>query len=376
MLPGAMGMRLTIVDRHLFREMGLVFVLALGVLLLALLLQEGIRLANRILENGLPFSFFLEALALLSPVFLVFSLPVALLVTTVVLFSRLRGDQESVVLQASGIHPYRPLLPVIAFALALALLDLGLSWGIQPWAVQHLQQRFWEVLSTQRQFALEERVFNRLFGHLVYVQHLRPPSTLEGVFIASTTRGSNPFASPQILLARRGSLFLDPRERQLYLHLEEGSLHHRRPEGYQWIRFQTYTLRLAPEALFQGGHLIREQWSLGLGAFRQRLAALAQDPTRVREYRLLALEFHKRFSLPAAVLVLALVGAPLGHRIRTRSRLGGFGLGVGGLLIYYLLLMGGEFLARLGWVEPWMAAWTPNLLLLGVGLGLLRWLEA
>ena len=89
--------------------------------------------------------------------------------------------------------------------------------------------------------------------------------------------------------------------------------------------------------------------------------------TFARRISSLEVELQKKISIPAACIVFVLVGAPLGIRARKS------GIGVGFLSIlffifYYLCLAGGEELADRRFLDPWLAMWTPNLVIGAIGL--------
>lgn len=81
----------------------------------------------------------------------------------------------------------------------------------------------------------------------------------------------------------------------------------------------------------------------------------------------LAVEFHKKFSLPAACVVFVLIGAPLGMRVRRAGPAVAF-VSIAFFLFYYLCLVGGEELANRLLLPPWLAMWLANLVLGGWGL--------
>ncbi len=79
-------------------------------------------------------------------------------------------------------------------------------------------------------------------------------------------------------------------------------------------------------------------------------------------------EFHKKFAIPFACVVFALLGIPMAV---TSSRSGkgvSVSLALAVYLIYYLFLMGGEKLADRGKMDPFIAMWAANFLLLGLGI--------
>jgi lipopolysaccharide export system permease protein len=81
----------------------------------------------------------------------------------------------------------------------------------------------------------------------------------------------------------------------------------------------------------------------------------------------LEVEVEKKFSIPAACVVFVLVGAPLGMRAR-KSGIGVAFLSILFFVFYYLCLLGGEQLADRRMLAPWVAMWTPNLVIGAIGL--------
>lgn len=82
-------------------------------------------------------------------------------------------------------------------------------------------------------------------------------------------------------------------------------------------------------------------------------------------------EIYKKYSIPFACLIFALIGAPLGYRVKK----GGFGIAAGlslsFFLVYWAALIGGEKLADRGMITPFLGMWLVNIILGIVGLYLL-----
>jgi len=94
-----------------------------------------------------------------------------------------------------------------------------------------------------------------------------------------------------------------------------------------------------------------------------------RDSYRTKENRYLV-EFHKKFAIPFACIVFALIGVPMAV---TASRSGkgiSVSLAIGVYLVYYLFLVGGEKFADRGRLDPFLAMWSANFFLLVVGIPL------
>lgn len=79
-------------------------------------------------------------------------------------------------------------------------------------------------------------------------------------------------------------------------------------------------------------------------------------------------EIHKKFSLPFACILFAIAGASLG----VLTKKGGFAIGtslsLGFFIVYYIFLIGGEDMADRNIVSPFVGLWTPNIILMIIGL--------
>tara|TARA_A100001037_G_scaffold298174_1_gene321440 strand:- start:2320 stop:3438 length:1119 start_codon:yes stop_codon:yes gene_type:complete len=103
---------------------------------------------------------------------------------------------------------------------------------------------------------------------------------------------------------------------------------------------------------------VRKQWRL-----------IDNRAARINEFEV---EIHKKFSIPTACLVFALVGAPLGALIRRRGAAVSVGVSLFFFWVYWMFLIGGEELADRGFIPPTLAMWAPNIVFALAGWGLLR----
>lgn len=83
-------------------------------------------------------------------------------------------------------------------------------------------------------------------------------------------------------------------------------------------------------------------------------------------------EIYKKYSIPFACVVFALIGAPLGYRVRK----GGFGIAAGLSLLFFVIywasLVGGEKFADRALLSPLLGMWAANIVLGIFGLVLMK----
>lgn len=98
--------------------------------------------------------------------------------------------------------------------------------------------------------------------------------------------------------------------------------------------------------------------------------ALVDKPVRDRTLEIYRLEYYKKFSIPAAAFCFIFLAFPLGARSKKSNRAAGFGIGLLIAVAYWALLIGGQSLGLKSGMEPFFAMWAPNLLVLLASLPL------
>jgi LPS export ABC transporter permease LptG len=155
---------------------------------------------------------------------------------------------------------------------------------------------------------------------------------------------------------------------RLHLHLIDGSEHETDPKDADHYQISTFQQTDIPIEL-ASSEKTEEALPAGVIATPTLLERASHaDPVSARWY---LLEYHRRFALPTACVVLALVGIPLGLSSKKSGKSGGFVLTILLVFVYYVISLIGVSLARQGRVSPWFGAWFADLVFLALGLFLL-----
>ena len=356
-------------DRYVIREVIGPFIIGLLVFTFMLIVPFLIDYAESFISKGVPVQVVLRVMATLLPSALALTIPMSLLLGLLVAFGRLSADREFVAMQACGVNALRLLRPVGV----LSVLGCAATSYIMLVAVPDANQRFREIIFgvvvSRAEGEVRPRTFFEDFPNLVvYVRDI--PVSGGGwtdVFMADTRPGQAPAA----YLARHGRIVIDRDEQTLEMVLEDGTRHTADAAGaYEVFQFDELLLRLNPETVFprEGPPLGTREMSIA--QLRVRAAELeAEGLYAYNEY----FEIQKKFSIPAVCLVFGLIGLALGVSNRRDGRLASFVVGICVIFAYYVLLWFGQSLVRGHAVPPWLAAWTPNILLGGLGALLFAW---
>ncbi len=232
-------------------------------------------------------------------------------------------------------------------------------------ALGHLEDR---LKGSQVSFEIQPRVFYEGFPKIVvYVQDVKSgqgAAVWKGVFMADLSDATN----PKITLAREGIVVSEGQDR-LHLHLIDGSAHEtdpKDPDHYQISTFQQTDIPIDLPSTENRPDESLPAEVLGTRTLWRKISRA--DPVSARWY---LIAFHKRFALPTACLVLALVGIPLGLSSKKSGKSGGFVLTIVLVFVYYVISLIGVSLARQGRVSPWFGAWLADFVFLAIALFLL-----
>ena len=358
-----------LLDKYIGREVGSHAILGLAVFTFVFFVPQLVRLMDLVVRHsGGVFTVALIFLCSLTPV-LAFTIPMAVLVGVLIGLGRLSADSEIVALHASGISLRRLLVPIGFVALGCSLGTLVLTFWLSPAAIRTLQSLEARLLLTQAPYAIQPRVFNEQIPHyILYVQDVEAAATRwHGVFLASSGQA----ASSNVTIAQGAQVVAEPENNKFELHLGSGSTHEydpRAPQHYNVTSFGQSEIPVEISSPVAGPKNVAVSDSE-----RSISELLAEKGPHWRDARV---EFHRRIAFPAACLVFALLGVPIGVRPRRGGRAAGLILTLVLIGGYYFLFVTGAHMAQQGSVAPWAGIWAGNIAGLILGLIFLRRIES
>ncbi|MBD3368190.1 MAG: LPS export ABC transporter permease LptG [Candidatus Eisenbacteria bacterium] len=349
-----------LLDRYILRKIALplilVFVTFVGIFILVDLFDH----ANRFIDNDVPVQLVGLYYLYYTPMIIVLTAPVAMLLATLLALGRLSRKNEIMAMKGSGVSLYRILAPVLLLALCLSLVTLVVGEELLPPA-------------TQRRLDIEEQTIDR-----------KPSRMIRTDLIYMYPDGN-------VLLARRFNLRSGTMEDVTYEEFGEGHLPTRRIDaplarwtGDRWVleggsvrRFEDgeETIRSfdrvplpgdepTPEELAARPVEPEEMGYLDLRDYIARLRAGGNDP------RDLEVQLRLKIAFPFVTLIMTLLGAPLAAGTRRSGFAIAFTSALAISFVYYGVIQIGQVLGEETILPPWLAAWMANIIfgILGVYL--------
>ena len=357
-----------ILTRYILREVTAHALIGAAIFTFVLFTRDLGHILELVVRASAPLPSVAEIFSFTVPLALTYTLPMSVLVGILIGLSRLAADSEITAMRASGMGVWSFLRVLSIFVLAAWALALFNGVYVAPRsqaALGHLEDR---LKGSQVSFEIHPRVFYEGFPKIVlYVQDVKSAqgaAVWKGVFMADLSDA----ATPKITLAKEGVVVSEGPDR-LHLHLIDGSEHETDPNNadhYQIMTFQESDIPIQLPSTENKGDESLPASLMSTGALLQK--ASRSDAVSARWY---LIEFHRRFALPTACLVLALVGIPLGLSSKKSGKSGGFVLTIALVFTYYVVSLIGVSLARQGKVSPWFGAWLADLAFLALGLILL-----
>ena len=359
-----------ILTRYILREVVSHAAIGAAIFTFILFTKDLGHILELVVRNSAPVGSVLKVVSLSLPLAFTITIPAGVLVGILIGLSRLAADSEITAMRASGIGVWSFLRILGIFVLSAWLLAMLNGVYLAPYSQAALGKLSDRLKTAQASFEVQPRVFYEGFPKIVlYVQDVHGgtrAAVWKGVFLADN---STP-GSPRIWQAEQGILVSEGPTR-LHLHLVNGSTHEtdaKDPDRYQISSFQQTDIPIELPAADNKPDV--EPVPVSEMTTRQLLEHASSAPPATARWYLI--EFHRRLALPAACVVLALVGIPLGLSSKKGGKSSGFVLAIGLVFLYYSASLIGLSLARQGRVSPGFGVWLADIVFL-IGGAFLLW---
>lgn len=350
-------MRFPIVDRYILKEILGPFLLGIAVFIVILIGDILYTLAEFIAARRVGLDVILRLLVYKMPAIMVITLPVSTLIGTLLGLGKLAKNREVQAMRLFGMSLLRIFVPVLAFGLAVAGLTLVTNEYVAPWANHQANNLIRRAAFAEAFTQVRTQVFFRGPGQrFFYVDRVdENQRVLHNVMIYEAA-GS----VPRLITARRATWSAHKWS------LERGVVREFDDEGFTRYEAQFASMEIAvgvDSGTFFAGQKTPEEMTAK--ELRRYLALFSTGGAAAMRF---AVEYHRKFAVPFAAAVFALIAAPLSIHTEQGGRFLGAGLGVVLLFIYYVAMSISRAMGGVGALPPVLSAWLPNVLFAVCGI--------
>ena len=362
------GNSLSVMDSYIIKELILPFLFGIGIFTsLGVAIGTGFELVRKVSESGLPVGIALQVLILRLPEFIVFAFPMAILLATLMTYSRFSSDSEIIALRSIGINIYRLIIPAVIFSFLIVNLTFIFNNFIAP------ASNYQAKITLRQALKKTKKTFND--RNILYPEYTKKKlpnggkvTSLSRLFYSEEFDGER-MINVTILDRSQGAVSQIVTANYATWNIEEniwdfynGTIYLLGVDGsYQnLVRFQHQQLAL-PRAPLDLTKRSRDYQEMNLLQAQEYLeiAKLSGKEKRIRKVKV---RIQEKIALPFVCLVFALIGAAIGIKPQNSSKGTSFGICVGLIFTYYLLSFISSSMGVRGVLSPFLAAWLPNIL--------------
>src|SRR5213594_142108 len=208
-------------SRYLLRQHVAPLGFALAALTALMLVNTMAKQLSALLGKGLPTGVIVEVFVLSIPFIVATTLPMAVLVAVLYVFTHLAADNEITAMKAGGVSVGRLLAPVLGGATCVAVLAFLWNDQVLPRANHQLRMLLMDMQRKKPSFSLREQVINEVVAGQFFLRAARidPASNrLKDVTIYDLQDAER----RRIISADSGRMAYTPGGRDLYLTLLDG----------------------------------------------------------------------------------------------------------------------------------------------------------
>jgi lipopolysaccharide export system permease protein len=366
-------LRLRILDSYVLREVAAPFAFALAAFFLFWFANIFVLAADYLVNKGAPFWLVMRFLLFRVPQATPLAFPFACLFGTLLGFGRLAADNEISAMRTSGVSFFRVIrLPLLAGA-AVAIVSFQINERIAPIATDLSTRSFYQILYRSQTLPIEPNIFRAdpTTGNMFYIQSVAPDGkTMQNVQIYEPSRTA-PYV--QVLTAKTGRI------EGTEIVLKSAIQTRINADGQiNAIDVTAKELRISLPMGDNGQNFLssafNDTYTMDTGRLAQDIKFRKQTGQGGSDLAARELTLGTKYAYPFAAFIAVILAVPLAVRFGKRGRTLGVVLSIVGLFGYYAMVALAGAFGKNGALNPYLAAWLPNIITATVG-GLMVWRE-
>lgn len=356
----------------------------LGILVLTFVLSIGLLVkAMDLVVRGLSPSLVARFLLVSIPQSFTFTVPLATLVSALLVFGRLSADGEINAMKACGVNIWHVMRPLAGLGVLMSLLSIYVNNEISPRS--HFARKSLSLMAGSESGLklLQPGQFIREFPGMAFWFAKRDGNELFNllIFDKSENNTSREIRAERALVEVHGEdIWLNMRQVRIEPFSETqpgaataGRLTQIIPDVMKPRNYKPSVYALRYDDLKREIEKLHAEESAATGdrpgSPKERALALTDVRMRLSMTRT---EFHRRISLGLAPMIFMLLGMPLGIRSHRRESTIGIAISMGVMVLYYSLLIVTKSFAKRPEYFPHLLMWLPTIICCVIAVILIR----
>ncbi len=365
-------LRLPILDSYLLREMAVPFFFAFGAFLLFWALNIFFLAADYIINQHAPFFLVLRFVVFRIPQAIPMAFPFGCLFAALLAMGRVMGDNEVTAMRTAGIPVKRIVLAPLLFGVGMFAIAYCMNEWVAPASVDLSTRTFYQIIYHTDALPVEPQFFRKDpdTGNTFYVGQVAPDNrTMLDVQIFKPAKFGpwNETLQSKTASVAGSSLVLHDVIDTRYN--DDGFV-----TNQQHVKSVTIGLPLGETASQFVSQVNNDPWTMSSKSLRTQVNALQSQGIGGTAMGNLQINLADKLAWPFSCIIGVLVAVPLALRFGKRGRMLGIALSIIAFFAYYLMVSAASAFGRNGAMNPYLAAWLPNIII-GVAGAVLLWLE-
>jgi lipopolysaccharide export system permease protein len=312
---------------------------------------------NLMINQGFSLRQLLKIILYMLPQIILLSLPTACLMSVMLAFIRLGHDNEIIALNASGISLYQMLPAVIFFSLVSCLLAGVMSIYGVPWGNKSDQDYVLGIMQSKTNIPIKERIFYEPFDKVTFYvnSYSTKEKEMKDIFLVDRRDDKE----THTIVAEKGTIVTGVIPNTITLYLNNGTIFINQRDykkaSYSTFRTTTYPINLGDIAAKIASREKKPK-EMTIGELIRGIKTETKNKSKKNE---MGIQLYEMFSIPLAIFILGTIGAYLGSHVKARGRTAGVIISLFVFIIYYVSLMGSEYICKMGLIPPYIGVWLP-----------------
>jgi lipopolysaccharide export system permease protein len=360
--------RLPIIDGYLLSEFILPFVGAFAIMYVFWAFNIFFLALKYIAQANAPVFLVLRFVVFRMPQAIPFAFPFATLAAIMLGVGRLQGDNEINAIRTNGVSLWRLCVTPLVFGFSMFLIAWAMNEYVAPKSVDLSTRTFYQTAS----LPIEPQFFRKDpdTGNTFYINQVLPDGhTMQGVQIFKPGRSGPWNETIQAQTARVDGATLV---------LTNAIVTFYNAQGYETSQTTTPEFRiglpLGESAMQFMTNENADAWTMNSSDLSTRVKALKAQGIGGDALGNLEINLANKLAFPFASFVSVLIALPLAFRFGKKGRGVGMGMTVLAFIVYYVMTEAAAAFGGTGRIDPYLAAWLPNILFGGAGI-LMLWRE-